>query len=126
MRYVQICERCGRVFPREDTVCPKCGFDKNSATKTESPAKRELTVSVDLQVSTHYHTCANCKLLIPKTQKKCPLCGCRTFRKYYYTIRKPSFKSPHYKSGTGRGYHGAACDICPVCYGTPDWCPLLD
>ena len=28
MRYVQICERCGRVFPREDAECPKCHFNK--------------------------------------------------------------------------------------------------
>lgn len=51
--------------------------------------KREITVSVDLQVSMHYKTCANCRLLIPKTQKKCPLCGGKEFNKYLYVLRKP-------------------------------------
>ncbi|MBR0262239.1 MAG: hypothetical protein IJQ85_10675 [Selenomonadaceae bacterium] len=33
----------------------------------------------------------------------------------------------HYQiEGTGRGHHGAACDICPHCHGSPSWCPLLD
>ena len=30
MRYVQICERCGRVFPREENECPKCHLKINS------------------------------------------------------------------------------------------------
>ena len=101
--------------------------------------KREITVSVDLRVSTHYKTCANCRLLIPKTQKKCPLCGGKEFNKYLYVLRKPdefdlihshlqSRTTPNYATteGTGRGHHGAACDICPHCHGTADWCPLLD
>lgn len=130
MRYVQICKRCGRVFPREENLCPKCGFDKEAhrqeiLSAKKHAANRELTVSVNLRVSTHYKTCASCKLLIPKTQKKCPLCGGVAFNKYYYCLREPSLSHRH-RAGTGRGYHGEACDICPTCHGTPDWCPLLD
>lgn len=86
--------------------------------------KREITVSVDLRVSTHYKTCANCRLLIPKTQKKCPLCGGKEFNKYLYVLRKPDEfdpihshlqrrTTPNYATteGTGRSCHGAACDI---------------
>ena len=123
MRYVQICERCGRVFPREDTVCPKCHFDKNAHAKKVLAARKAAE-------PTEYKICARCEMPIETKHDKCPLCGSLTFKKnrvknYWRTPTPPSWNYAT-NEGTGRGHHGAACDICPHCNGTPGWCPLLD
>lgn len=64
------------------------------------------------------NVCQYCHIAFDKQINKCPSCG-----------RKVESKMPiRDKEGEGRKHRagGEACDNCAHCYGSADWCPLLD
>ena len=65
-----------------------------------------------------YKVCDLCHIAFDNKLKKCPSCGRVIEEK----------ETPVYSEGEGRahGAGGGACDYCPHCYGTADWCPMMD
>jgi len=75
--------------------------------------------------------------------KICPVCGaefdfqlnwcpaCQNFLQMLSDTLRPKEKFVDkfgFEEGAGRLYHagGEACEYCPHCQGTADWCPFLD
>jgi hypothetical protein len=64
------------------------------------------------------------------------MCKKGNMRQEYTDIVKPvisdntvrRFVKNEDREGSGRIHEvgGDACDVCPFCYGTKDWCPYLD
>lgn len=64
------------------------------------------------------NVCQYCHIAFDKQVKVCPSCG-----------REIKSEQPLMdKEGEGRKHRagGEACDYCAHCYGSADWCPLLD
>ena len=148
----QTCKRCGTVFSAKSARCPNCHLKKNDffwepydpykrltdmgnhRTSTQNFAiERHETHDADSEVvmiskyiklskSGKYHVCTRCNLAFIKEIDSCPRCDVTDEDGYF----RESGGINYFAEGTGRGHHGAACDICPHCHGTADWCPLLD
>ncbi|MCM1398691.1 MAG: hypothetical protein NC225_04325 [Clostridium sp.] len=67
-----------------------------------------------------YKVCNYCHIAFDKNFKYCPSCRRR--------IEDESPKTNLGFENEGRRHHvgGEACDYCPHCYGTADWCPFDD
>lgn len=67
-----------------------------------------------------YKVCNLCHIAFDSRLNNCPSCGNR--------IYEEKEKRPTNTEGAGRalGVGGEACDYCPHCYGTADWCPIMD
>ena len=132
MRYVQICERCGRVFPREDAECPKCHFNKaehekeilaaqqkKKAQRRHNDATKDAMINEYIKVSKSgkYHVCTRCNLAFIKELDYCPRCD---------HFEDEDDEDDFYTSeSTEQSY--TACDICPHPYcNAGGFCPLLD
>ena len=126
MRYVQICERCGRVFLRDETECPKCHLKTNSLQPLPSQDMDEVMINDFIKVSKwgNYHVCTLCNLAFSKELDYCPRCD--HFEEYdeYDDLTKNATDN-YISEGTEQSY--TACDICPHPYcNDGGWCPLLD
>lgn len=66
------------------------------------------------------NVCKICHIAFDKRLTKCPSCG----REVGDENKKPYIN----QEGFGRKYRagGEACDYCAHCYGSADWCPLMD
>ena len=67
-----------------------------------------------------YKICSYCHVAFDSKLEKCPEC--------HRIISSKESVSYADKEGNGRKYHvgGEACDYCPHCYGSADWCPIMD
>ena len=82
--------------------------------------------------------CKFCKKEFPATASVCPVCGRPMKEKIFRTYEEKKSARPRVrnlrdkhdgtKEGEGRRYRtgGIACDMCPFCHGTRDWCPIVD
>ena len=119
MRYVQICERCGRVFLRDETECPKCHLKTNSVQPLPSQDMDEVMINDFIKVSKwgNYHVCTLCNLAFSKELDYCPNCEPQ---KYETSIMKKYIKVS--KSGK---YH--VCTRCNLAFSKElDYCPRCD
>ena len=66
------------------------------------------------------NVCNYCHIAFDKQLTKCPSCG--------REVVDENRKSYLNQEGEGRkhGAGGEACDYCSHCYGSADWCPLMD
>lgn len=69
-----------------------------------------------------YKICNDCHVAFDKRLNRCPRC------KHIVEDASQHEEYEEYTEGTGRQYHagGEACDYCPHCYGSADWCPYMD
>lgn len=67
-----------------------------------------------------YKVCKYCNIAFNKDLDKCPKCK--------RPVADPDMPIYEDKEGEGRAHHagGEACDYCPHCYGSADWCPIMD
>ena len=67
-----------------------------------------------------YKVCPSCHVAFDARLEQCPSCG-----KKVPDLRERRAAD---SEGSGRAFRagGAACDLCPHCYGSADWCPMLD
>ncbi len=75
--------------------------------------------------------CEFCKKEFLGSAGNCPICHRPMKSRIFQSEQKKSAKSSRnsrIRTGSGRSYGagGAACQYCPVCYGTADWCPFMD
>ena len=66
-----------------------------------------------------YKVCPDCHMAFDKNLDHCPSC-----KKKIGDMDAPR---PEYTEGSGRRFRagGAACDYCPHCCGSSDWCPIM-
>ncbi|MBR1646083.1 MAG: hypothetical protein IJ685_04810 [Selenomonadaceae bacterium] len=150
---LQTCKRCGTAFSPKLNVCPNCHFNrkdfiqrlppqkqchqnkenvrhsstqKHESTGTSGRGTTDEVIMINKYIrvskSGKYHVCTRCNLAFIKEIDCCPRCDVTDEDNYYSEIDANNY----YAEGSGRDCHGAACDICPHCHGTADWCPLLD
>ena len=131
VRYVQICERCGRVFPREETVCPKCHFDKEAHRQEVLSAQQKMKAQhrhndttkgtminehIKVSKSGKYHVCIRCHLVFSKALDRCPRCD---YEKDGAMINK------YIKVSKSGKYH--VCTRCNLAFIKGlDYCPRCD
>ena len=71
--------------------------------------------------------CKYCDGTFHETTEVCPFCNKPITEKI---VMDDGFEDPYddIKECEGRRYRtgGIACDMCPFCHGTRDWCPVVD
>ncbi len=67
----------------------------------------------------NYKMCRRCNVVFDKSLRYCPVCKIEVPDEKPDTIQR---------EGEGRKYRagGDACNYCPHCDGSRDWCPLMD
>ena len=68
-----------------------------------------------------YKICNRCHIAFDSRMKKCPSCGKEV------PSNLEEMLSAQHQEGSGRRNMagGAACNLCPHCYGSGDWCPIM-
>lgn len=64
--------------------------------------------------------CYQCHIAFDASLDRCPKCHKEVI------IDNNDYADVREGKGRAYGVGGMACDLCPHCYGSSDWCPFMD